>query len=427
MKPLMDRLGFRYQMKNYVHEGFWIEGAWGYQFYAMRPLSATAEMAKRHGIDLWRQEPALSSMFRSPLGVMMPDGKLPAFNDSEEVRLYGNAPIYELAYENSHDPILLSILDNAPRASKEALLFGVASLPETKSSLLKSAVFPDAGYAMLRAKNTDLSIVIKFGPHGGGHGHYDKLGEVVYAEGRTQAVDPGTQLYGMALHKEWDQMSVAHNTITADELRQDQATGKLIAWKDGSDYVAVTASAGAAYKFADLTRSILVTDEYALQVDRANSTDGKPHTFDFNYHNFGKQTTQFPMEPYSGFPNANGYMHLKQVQRGETSGNIMIRFKNEGTILSFVVLGGTAAEVFQGVAPGPHPAVKVPFVIVRRKAMDAEFISLLVPSRGISPTITATAGGGTITVHGPDWVDSVTLGDVIRYHRSMGTAESKSP
>ena len=126
------------------------------------------------------------------------------------------------------------------------------SLVEAKESLLKSAVFPDAGYAMLRAKNTDLSVILKFGPHGGGHGHYDKLGEIVYAEGRTQAVDPGTQLYGMALHKEWDQMSVAHNTITVDELRQDQATGKLVAWKDGDNYVAVTASAGPAYKFAVL-------------------------------------------------------------------------------------------------------------------------------------------------------------------------------
>jgi hypothetical protein len=367
-------------------------------------------------------------MFRSPLGVMMPDGKLPAFNDSEEVRLYANAPIYELAYENTHDPMLLAILDNAPRTSKEALLFGVASLPETKSSLLKSAVFPDAGYAMLRAKNTDLSIILKFGPHGGGHGHYDKLGEIVFAEGRTQAVDPGTQLYGMALHNEWDQMSVAHNTITADELRQDQATGKLIAWKDGSDYVAVTASAGAAYKFADLTRSVLVTDEYALQVDRAHSTDGKPHIFDFNYHNFGKQTTQLHLEPYNGFPNANGYMHLEQVQRGETSGNIMSRFENEGTTLSLEVLGGASAEVYQGVAPGPHPAIKVPFVIVRRKAIDAQFISLLVPSRGTSPTITVSAAQNvTITVHGPNWVDSVTLGDVISYHRAVVTAESKSP
>lgn len=423
-KTLIDEaidgpLGFRYQMKNYVHEGFWIEGAWGYQFYAMRPLTTTAEMARHHGMDLWKQEPALTSMFFSALGVMLPDGRLPAFNDSEEVRLYGNAPLYELAYENTGDPRLLAVLDNAPRISKEAILFGVATLPKGEGSSLKSAVFPDAGFATLHAKKSDLSIILKFGPHGGGHGHYDKLGEIVYAEGRTQAVDPGTQLYGMALHKEWDQMSVAHNTLTADELRQNQATGKLIAWKDEDGYVAVTASAGPAYSFADLTRSILVTNEYALQIDRAHSTDGKAHSFDFNYHNFGKQTMQLETSPYNGFPSANGYMHLEQVQRGEISGNLVTRFENAGTTMSLEMLGGTPTEIFQGVAPGPHPAVKVPFVIARRKGADARFVSLLVPSRGEPSTITATVDDdGTVTVRGPKWVDTVSLGETIRYHRS---------
>ena len=430
-KSLIDEaidgpLGFRYQMKNYVHEGFWIEGAWGYQFYAMRPLTATAEMAKRHGVDLWKQEPALASMFSSPLGVMMPNGELPAFNDSEEVRLYNNAPIYELAYENTNDPGLLAVLDNAPRSSKESLLFGVEALPEAKKSLLKSAVFPESGYAMLRAKNNDFSIILKFGPHGGGHGHYDKLGEIVYAEGRTQAVDPGTQLYGMALHKEWDQMSVAHNTITADELRQDQATGKLIAWKDEDGYVAVTASAGPAYKFANLTRSILVTEEYALQVDHAHSTDGRPHVYDFNYHNYGKQTMLLPTVPYGDFPKVNGYLHLEAARRGETDGDLRTRFENEGTTMSLEVLGGMPTEIFQGVAPGPHPAAKVPFVIARRKGVDVEFVTLLIPSRGEAPKITARIGeAGTILVYGPGWADTVGLGDAIRYHRSIGSSPAQ--
>jgi hypothetical protein len=69
-------------------------------------------------------------------------------------------------------------------------------------------------------------------------------------------------------------------------------------------------------------------------------------------------------------------------------------------------------------APGPHPSVKVPFVIVRRKGTDVEFISLLVSSKGSPPLITARSGeDGTITVHGPNFVDTVTLGNVILYNR----------
>jgi hypothetical protein len=310
--------------------------------------------------------------------------------------------------------------------ARNLCFFGVAALPEAKKSSLRSAVFSEAGYAMLRAKNNDFSIILKFGPHGGGHGHYDKLGEIVYAEGRTQAVDPGTQLYGMALHKEWDQMSVAHNTITADELRQDQTTGKLIAWKDEDGYVAVTASAGPAYKFANLTRSVLVTDECALQVDHAHSTDGKPHVYDFNYHNYGKQTMQLQTAPYDGFSKVNGYLHLEEARRGETNGNVRTRFDSDGTAISLEVLGGIPSEIFHGVAPGPHPAVKVPFVIARRKGVDVEFVTLLIPSRGDAPKITARIGeAGTILVYGPGWADIVALGDAIRYHRAIGSVPAQ--
>jgi hypothetical protein len=412
-------LGFRYQMKNYVHEGFWIEGSWGYQFYAMHPLSYTAEMAKDNGVDLWKQEPALASMFVAPLGVLLPDGTLPAFNDSHEVSLYPNAPLYELAYENTHNPQLLHVLDHAPRTSKEALLFGVADLPSAAGAPLKSAVFPQAGYATLRASDDDLTVIMKFGPHGGSHGHFDKLGEVIYAEGHMQAVDPGTQFYGMALHKEWDKTSVAHNTLTADQIQQAPATGKLLAWKQGDGFVAVTASAGPVYPFAELTRSILVTNEYVLQLDHAHSTDGKPHVFDFNYHNFGTQTLRLATTPYDGFPKTPGYMHLESTQRGETDSNIHTLFENDGSSMSLEMLGGTATEVFEGVAPGPHPVVKVPFLIARRKGLDATFVTLFVPSKGMPQAISVKRSkDGSIFVVGNGWVDTVTLGTDLSFHRS---------
>jgi hypothetical protein len=80
------------------------------------------------------------------------------------------------------------------------------------------------------------------------------------------------------------------------------------------------------------------------------------------------------------------------------------------------------------VAPGPHPAVKVPFVIVRRRGNDAAFVSLLVPPKGQPSTITVKRReDGTITVRGPHWVDSVTLDNVIRYHRSIVADGSGAP
>ena len=91
---------------------------------------------------------------------------------------------------------------------------------------------------------------------------------------------------------------------------------------------------------------------------------------------------------------------------------------NGDTTMSLIVLGGVQSEIFQGVAPGPHPTVKVPFVIVRRKGEDVRYISLFIPSKGNPPVITiSTDPDGTITVHGAKWKDTITLGDSIQYHR----------
>jgi hypothetical protein len=222
-------------------------------------------------------------------------------------------------------------------------------------------------------------------------------------------------------------MSVAHNTITADELRQDQATGKLVAWKEGDNYVAVSASAGTAYKVADLTRSILVTDDYVLQVDRAHSTDGRPHVFDLNYHNYGKQTMQLPTTPYSGFSQANGYTHLEQVQRGETSDKIMTRFENEGTTLSLTCWVAYLRKSFRGCS-GTASCREGAVCDCATQRQRCCVCLLLVPSKGQRSTITVKRrGDDTFTVRGPHWVDSVTLDNVIRYHRSIVADRSGAP
>jgi len=163
-----------------------------YQFYAMRPLTMLAQMATRRGIDLWKQEPNLLALFHSPLGVVLPDGKLPAFNDSGSPDLYEQAYLYEVAYASTSDPTLLAVIEHGPRSNREAFLFGVEQLPRASPPKLVSTVFPEAGYATLRSATNDLTVVMKFGPHGGAHGHFDKLNFVLFSHGQTLAVDPGT-------------------------------------------------------------------------------------------------------------------------------------------------------------------------------------------------------------------------------------------
>lgn len=127
-KAIEGQSGFLYQMQNSVlGDGMWYEGAWGYHFYALDALAQLAEGATRAGYNLWNQ-PNLQNMFTLPPGLIMPHGKLPAFNDSSYVTLNSKSNLYEMAYARlGLDELTLPIDPNS--RGLDALVFGVQTLP----------------------------------------------------------------------------------------------------------------------------------------------------------------------------------------------------------------------------------------------------------------------------------------------------------
>lgn len=330
--------GFRFQMQRSVEgEGFWYEGAWGYHYYALDALMQTAEMAARNGIDLW-QEPQMRGLFLTPLKLSFPDGTLPNFNDSASVSLYSYDRLYEVALARLGDPLLASVLGRRTR-HRNALFWGTPSLPPAESVSPESAVFPDSGYAVVRSASSDHTVMMKFGPHGGGHGHYDKLGLISYGLGGLLGIDPGTQSYAAPTHNTWDKQTVAHNTVTVDERTQAEATGKLIWFDKGEGYAAARAEAGPAYKTAALTRTLVSTGDYLLDLFDAVSLDGAAHKFDWTYHNAGRLEMDLPTEPYGALPQSAGYQHLTGNRAGDGSADWAVRF--DGSAATATTYGST--------------------------------------------------------------------------------------
>jgi len=309
--------GFRYQMRASVQaDGVWYEGAWGYHFYALDPLCQLAEMAARAQIDLWA-EPSLRSMFEAPLKFALPDGTLPNFNDSGNVSLYNYDRLYELAYARYADPLFATVLGRRARG-REALFWGAPELPAAQPPPLPSFVFEASGNAILRARANDHYVAFKFGPHGGGHGHYDKLNFISFWNGGIMAVDPGTQSYAAPTHSTWDKMTVAHNTLVVDERTQSEATGNLHGFALLPDVSAVRADAGQAYRQAELVRTLLLTPEYLVDLFEARARDGRPHRYDWVYHNYGALSSPLPLELYTAFPKSEGYQHLSNARAAVT-------------------------------------------------------------------------------------------------------------
>jgi DNA-binding beta-propeller fold protein YncE len=303
-------------------DGFWWEGSWSYHFATLNPLFFMAEMGVRAGLDPYA-DPSLRAMLTVPLQMAAPDLTLPIFNDDTGYPLATGWDnwVYEIGYNRYRDPNMVFPLSRIERPW-QALLWGVESLPTSSTSVqTTSALLPKAGYAVLRAGSSDALryLAFDFGPHGGWHGHYDKLGYVSYALGKTLGTDPGTHSYVSALHDGWDRTTVAHNAVVVDEQNQLEATGNLHRYLGLPALSLATADAGPVYpNRAAITRTLVLNADYWLDVARATSLDGNLHRYDWVYHNPGVLSTPLSLTPYTAFTTTNGYDYLTNTQATTT-------------------------------------------------------------------------------------------------------------
>ena len=266
----------------------WWEGSSSYHFYTLAALIAHVQVAENVGVDLQAAK-RLRAMFRAPVLLALPDFRLPATNDCwyfssllSDV-CHGVPPaegFYEVAYGWHRDPDFARILQRnyagRARTAVEALLYG-EDLPVSARGLkTESAVLKPSGMAILRSREAidrQSCVLLKYGPHGGGHGHPDKLSVSFYARGNPVAVDLGTPGYGVGLNESWYRQTISHNTVTVDGRSQPPAEGRLlnvdVRRAHGFEVVDASVSwAKAPYAGVSMRRVILWTDSYFWDVFR---------------------------------------------------------------------------------------------------------------------------------------------------------------
>ncbi|RKY04706.1 heparinase [Candidatus Poribacteria bacterium] len=391
--------GYWRQMRDGVRpDGVWWEGAWGYHFYTLSALWSLTEAARNCGIDLYCEE--LKKMFDAPLNFAMPNLHLPPFNDSDEVDLRGRAPLYELAYARYGDPRYVPLIREGGRRSDFALWFGVGELPEGKPIEWRSANYPDSGYAILaRGEGKDATwLCLKYGPHGGGHGHPDKLNFVLYARGKVVALDPGTARYGLPIQREWYRTTLAHNTLTVDETSQKPSEGKSIAFGAEGDVEYAMADAGPIYEGVKFKRTVILIDEdHILLVDQVRCD--RERLLDLAYHNRGRWA-ELPEGEGWRPPDKPGYKHIRDATiRTVVDGAELGVSLGEGMEVKITLAGGEETEVITGTGVGDHIEDRVPMVIFRRRAKETAFIwgiSLDGRDMEIKPRLVRDAEGNPI-------------------------------
>jgi hypothetical protein len=350
--------GYRAQMgKGVQADGAWFEGAWGYHIYTLSAVWPLTEAARNNGIDLYGEP--LKKMFLVPVQLAMPNGKLPAFNDSTEVNIRNDE--YELAWTRYQEPAFALGLAGSNRRNEFALFYGTDDLPPANSVTLGSRNSA-SGYAILQkgAGEQATWLCVKYGPHGGGHGHPDKNNFILYSRGQVLFPDPGTRPYGSPLHNEWDKVTLAHNTLVVDGASQAEATGKLLAF--GDNYVMT--DAGSIYPGVRFVRTaVMLNENLVLFVDRV--TADKPHTFDLTTHIAGKWMNLPNGEPVT-LPASAGYQHLKDT--AIRPGGPLTRLSVDSGVA--LTLAGPS-DVLTGTGVGKSTEDRVPVAIVRRTGSDA--------------------------------------------------------
>ena len=284
--------GCRYQLETGIlSDGFWYEGAWGYHFYTASSLMPYFTALNNLGV----QPPArFKKMLDAPFGQLTPDWKLPALNDSGRVSFApGTRPeYYEQAWAWWRDPVYAGWLALKPRTTLHYTLYG-EPLPEKGAPLqLESRLYEASGVSVLR--NDGNYVLMDHGPHGGWHGHYDKLNLLVWAQGEMFAEDPGCIGYGLPLHWAWYKNSLSHNTLSVDG-RQAAADGRLLAFNGTGDVQYVVADAGSIAKGVQVRRAMALRGN--LLFDYVVATSADEHLYEWTFHSRGALKTSVPSSP----------------------------------------------------------------------------------------------------------------------------------
>lgn len=121
-------------------------------------------------------------------------------------------------------------------------------------------VFGAAGYAVLRVAG--IHALLDFGPHGGSHGHRDKLSLYLYGDTTPWQPDPGQVPYAHAEFRDLYASTEAHPAFRVDGGEQAECTGALL----GSDDHSVTAEVTTAYEGVRAVRRIVAGDGFLVDL-----------------------------------------------------------------------------------------------------------------------------------------------------------------
>ncbi|MCH2100572.1 MAG: heparinase II/III-family protein [Planctomycetes bacterium] len=380
---LMDQLAFA-QASDYL----WFEGSFGYHFFAVRGMLPQM-LAMRRG-DVAADKAPLREMMLTPLEALQPDGSFPMLNDSSYKSLTTNAAdLYEMAVAlfNNDEAVAAPLVNYGRGNTVEGIIYGLKDVRAGGWNEPDSENLEVSGLATLRAGSlaTQTMALVDYGPHGGDHGHYDKLGLSAWIGGSPLIRESGHIGYTDPWYRGWYQRTLAHSTVVRDGLDQDAITAS-------TDLLRFTRSLGStllevrtdqAYPGSTMQRLTTTTANGRI-VDMFEVTGSNEHTYDYVLHFEGTSTVSLSMTPTAddlGYGGAYGF--LSNMSEATTDQDFEVTIQTDAGPSTVRVLGAPGTTVYFGEAIGFPSNRAHPVLLLRRTTSSTVFATVMTEGAGL--------------------------------------------
>jgi hypothetical protein len=432
------KAGFLKQMDVlFSPDGYYNEGPY-YQRYALMPFVVFAHAVnknnpekkifeKRDGI---LKKAIFTTIQQSYGGLFFPINDAIKDKDIATTELLHGVAI---AYDLTGDEGLLSIAEAqgkfvlTPESQKVSrdLAAGKAKPFDFKSMRLSDGADGTQGALdILRASSdpNDLTVVAKNTSQGLGHGHFDKMGLLIYDQGHEIIRDYGAARflnveakYGghyLPENNAYAKQTIAHNALVVDEeshFKGVTATGNEFAPTLGTftgegDLKITSAEIDTAYDGVLLRRTVaLINDKIfpiPVVVDVMQAQSDEAHQYDLPFHYNGQVTdTNFVLEadPVSRSPlgTKNGYQYLWKVAESRAVDGLsqftFLKDRRFYTVTS-AVADNTDVIIAETGANDPNINLRREPAFILRSWIDGDvtFASVIEPHGEYNPTVEYT-------------------------------------
>ena len=422
--------GFMRQLDElFSPDGYYMEGPY-YARYAIWPFFYFAEAIERNEPEreiYAHRDGILEKALYGTVQTAWPDGTLPALNDGSlymDVAAPGIVLGTALVYDRyGQDPTLLgvarfqgAVILNGSGLEVARAYDAATTVPEMTWPSIEFRDGADGqggGLGLLRAgEGEDQTVALmKYGVHGLGHGHFDKLSLLFWDQNRDVLDDYGfarfvnvEPKYGgryLPENDTWAKQTIAHNTVVVDGLTQSggdsDAADLMHADRhffdgDGSDGVqSASAFARGYYDGVDMQRTVLLVEddafEHPILIDLFRLDAEAEHQYDYPLHYDGVPiAASFDLAGHADalrpMGEANGYQHIWETGRATVPGDVQFTWLDGQRYYSVTTAGAADTEVLMGRTGANDPQFNLtsePVLILRRRAGAHLFASVFEP------------------------------------------------